>query len=138
MKRIATTSIAWVLALVLAASAAYWVGLQKGRILSANSDLQVVQPLTESQRKLLLRTPASDIAEGVLVSVSAPGSAPQFFLAKSKLDLPNEPKKPEEPLNNPFKNDKPSKDIELVAYPCRVGIDSAGNVLWGVCYRRKF
>lgn len=156
MTRVATI-ILWVLSLGIAGGTGYWVGLRQETTLSVEpksvavepksveSDVQIVQPLTEPQRQMLLRTPAASIVEGMVVTVSQPGKAPQVFLAKGKLDLPDKKddkgKKDTPPLNNPFKDDKPPRRIEVpdyVPYPCQVGRDSSGKVVWGVCFKRKF
>ncbi len=137
MNRILVNAI-WIAVLGLSSGVAYFAGHENGRNASSSSDLQIVQRLTEAEQKWLLSASA-DIVDGVLVSATVPGKSSRILLAKSKLDLPEKkPEKKEDPLNNPFKGEKPPKDVELVAYPCKVGIDSAGNTLWGVCYRRKF
>lgn len=146
MKRVAMFSIVWILSIAFAAGSAYWVGLQQRHTLWTESDLQIAQPLTELQRQLLLSTPSANVFEGTVVSVSEPGKSPHLFLAsvcgpKGKLDLdPCKSPKKNPPLYNPFKDDKPPRSINVpnyVPYPCKVGLDSAGNVIWGVCFKRK-
>jgi hypothetical protein len=162
MKRTAIVSLLWVLTIALTAGIAYWMGRQETRTFRSQPhpeiaqpltesqrqvllppDLEIVQPLTESQRQVLLRTPSVSVTEGMTVTVSEPGKPLQRFMAQGKLDLPDKPPKDPSPspsLNNPFKDDKPSKGPELpdyVPYPCRVR-DSRGESVWGVCFRRKF
>src|SRR5947209_4046561 len=54
----------------------------------AFSDLQIVQPLTESQRKLLLHARSVGVTPGkkdtAIVTVNEPGNPPEQFEAKYK------------------------------------------------------
>jgi hypothetical protein len=79
---------------------------------------EIAQPMTESQRQVLLRTPSVSVIEGMTVTVSEPGKPLQRFMVQGKLDLPDKPPKkdPSPLLNNPFKDDKPNKGPELPDY----------------------
>jgi hypothetical protein len=164
MKRTAIVTVSWVFTIALTAGIAYWMGRQEIRTmrsapeqeiakpltqttaqLSFPLDLEIAQPLTEPQRQVLLRAPAVSVIEGIMVAVSEPGKPLQRFPAqgkpekppRGKLDLPEKPKDPGPPLNNPFKDDKPSKGRDYVAYPCQQ-LDSSGKSVWGVCFKQKF
>lgn len=150
MRRVAIICVVWAITIALACAATYWVVIQQVRsaetAVEAMPDLKIVQPLTEFQRNLLLRAPSVNVAKGMVVTLSEPGKPLEQFLAsicgpRGKLDLDpcESPKKPEPPVYKPPKEEPPPK-VEVpdyVPYPCRVGTDSAGKPVWGVCFRRR-
>jgi hypothetical protein len=145
-----STLLGWIMSLVLFAAGGYWLGERRAGVQAppfvqtnpqpANAELQIAEPLTEAQHHALLRSPSTTADESIIFTLDQPGKPPLMFLAKGKLDLPEKKDgKKEPPLNNPFKGDKPpKKEGSWVAYPCKVGLDSKGNTVWGICYRLKF
>lgn len=120
-------------------------------------DVQIIQPLTKDQLGRLLATPAVEVSEGIIVTLSEPGEPPQQFIgqpiaaadpAPSKAaSEPNGSKMSSSVQNNSTLSNTPTsmaadnsnlKSPSYYPYPCLVRDPKTGKSVPGVCFHCSF
>lgn len=121
-------------------------------------DLQIVQPLTKAQRDRLLKVPAVEVSEGVIVTVSQPGEPPQQFIGQPIAAAnPAPPRTVSEPVDSKMSSDAVQSKSTLsntttnmavdssnlrvpsyYPYPCLVRDPKTGKSVPGVCFHCSF